>query len=101
MSSGQEDDMAEVHIQLFGGEQDGYRANIDLRSTAPEMFYIWRAIDNEAITLASGKKRMVLATKLAVLAYRLDDTIEIDEARTQLRYVRHAAADKKLSDPAM
>ncbi len=95
--------MAEVHIQLFGGEQDGYRANIDLRSKAPEMFYIWRAIDNEAITLASGKKRMVLATKLAVLAYRLDEETKADDdtARIQLRYVRHAAADKKLSDPAM
>lgn len=96
--------MAEVHIQLFGGEQDGYRANIDLRSQAPEMFYIWRAIDNEVITLASGKKRMVLATKLAVLAYRLDDetTPEDDNVRVQLRYVRHSAADKKqLSDPAM
>jgi hypothetical protein len=103
MSSGQEDDMAEVHIQLFGGEQDGYRANIDLRSKAPEMFYIWRAIDNEAITLASGKKRMVLATKLAVLAYRLDEETKADDdsARIQLRYVRHATADKKLSDPAM
>lgn len=92
--------MAEVSIQLFGGEQDGYRTNIDLRGDVPSTFFIWRAIDNEAITLATGKNRMVLADKLAVLAYRLDDDA-FQSNHTELRYVRHANADKKLSDPAM
>ena len=95
--------MAEVHIQLFGGEQDGYRTNIDLRGNVPEMFYIWRALDNDQIATAAGKQRMVLADKLAVLAYRLTG----DEPRPrvpggrELRYVRHAGSDKKLSDPAL
>ena len=89
--------MAEVSIQLYHGEQDGYRTNIDLRGDVPEFFYIWRAADNEQITGASGKKRMVLADRLAVLAYR----IEGDTDNRQLRYVRHAPADKKLSDPAL
>ena len=89
--------MAEVSIQLYHGEQDGYRTNIDLRGGVPELFYIWRAVDNEQITGASGKKRMVLADRLAVLAYR----IEGDAESPQLRYVRHAAADKRLADPAL
>jgi hypothetical protein len=92
--------MAEVSIQLFGGEQDGYRTTIDLRGDTPATFYIWRAIDNEAIALASGRKRMVLADKLAVLAYRLARD-EYQTSPTELRYVRHDAADKKLTDPAL
>lgn len=91
--------MAEVSIQLFGGEQDGYRTTIDLRSNAPKVFYIWKAIDSEQIAQASGKRRMVLADKLAVLAYRLDEGQE--DGSPELRYVRHAEADKRLSDPAV
>lgn len=91
--------MAEVQIQLFGGEQDGYRTTIDLRGDIPERFFIWRAADNEKIALATGKKRMVLADKLAVLAYRLDG--DEQTSTSELRYVRHAAADKKLADPAV
>ena len=89
--------MAEVQIQLFFGEQDGYRTNIDLRGSVPEMFYIWRAADSEKVSAATGKKRMVLADKLAVLAYKLD----CDPGDPQLRYIRHAPADKKLTDPAL
>ena len=89
--------MADKQIQLYFGEQDGYRTNVELRGGTPEMFYIWRAIDNETISLANGKKRMVLADRLAVLAYKLDG----DPDDIQLRYVRHADADKKLADPAL
>lgn len=89
--------MAEVNIQLWYGEQDGYRTNIDLRGSVPEMFYIWRACDNETVAKASGKQRMVLADKLAVLAYKLDG----DPEAPQLRYIRHAESDKKLADPAL
>jgi len=89
--------MAEVHIQLFGGEQDGYRTNIDLRGATPDMFYIWRACDNERVATASGKSRMVLADKLAVLAYKLDGR----PGRPELRYHRYAEADKKVTDPAL
>lgn len=92
--------MAEVSIQLFGGEQDGYKTTIDLRGDIPETFYIWRATDNETIALATGKKRMVLADRLAVLAYTLDDA-DAPAGNLELRYTRHAAADKKLSDPAV
>ena len=92
--------MAEVSIQLYGGEQDGYRTNIDLRGDVPATFYIWRASDNETISLASGRKRMVLADKLAVLAYRFADD-NGKNSTTELRYVRHAQADKKLADPAV
>jgi len=95
--------MAEVHIHLFGGEQDGYRTNIDLRGDVPKVFFIWRAADNDAISGASGKKRMVLADRLAVLAYRLTG----DESRPgvpgdrELRYERCSDSDKKLADPAL
>jgi hypothetical protein len=87
--------MAEVQIQLFGGEQDGYRTSIDLRGEIPGMFFIWRAADNEVIALASGRKRVLLADKLAVLAYRLADE-DSQTSTSELRYVRHAKADKKL-----
>jgi hypothetical protein len=95
--------MAEVHIQLFGGEQDGYRTNVDLRGEVPELFYIWRATDSEVIAMATGKKRMLLADKLAVLAYRLTEQKHRPGVpnETELRYVRHADADKKLADPAL
>lgn len=89
--------MAEVQIQLFGGEQDGYKTTIDLRGDVPMMFYIWRVADSEKIALATGKRRMVLADRLAVLAYRLVD----DDDQGELRYARHADADKKLPDPAV
>jgi hypothetical protein len=87
--------MAEVQIQLFGGEQDGYRTSIDLRGEIPGMFFIWRAADNEVIALASGRKRVLLADKLAVLAYRLADE-DSQTSTSELRYVRYAKADKKL-----
>lgn len=95
--------MAEVHIQLFGGEQDGYRTNVDLRSEAPEMFYIWRAADNDTIACSTGRDRTVLADRLAVLAYRLsgDDHRPGLPGERELRYRRHAEADKKLADPAL
>jgi hypothetical protein len=89
--------MADKQIQLDFGEQDGYRTNVELRGNTPEMFYIWRACDNDTISSAAGKKRMVLADRLAVLAYKLDG----DPGDAQLRYVRHAEADKKLTDPAL
>lgn len=92
--------MAEVHIQLFGGEQDGYRTSVDLRGKTPDMFFIWRACDNERIAIATGKKRMLLADRLAVLAYKLAGQASRPED-TELRYVRHATADKKLTDPAL
>jgi hypothetical protein len=92
--------MAEVSIQLFGGEQDGYRTSIDLRGDIPSTFFIWRAVDNETIALATGKKRMMLADKLAVLAYRLADR-DGQPSTAELRYVRRADADKKLADPAV
>ena len=92
--------MAEVHVHLFGGEQDGYRTNVDLRGDVPEMFFIWRACDSEQIATASGKKRMVLANKLAVLAYRLEDA-ENPDGKLELRYHRHADADKVYLDPAV
>lgn len=95
--------MAEVHIQLFGGEQDGYRTNIDLRGDVPEMFFIWRALDNEQIATANGKNRMVLADRLAVLAYRLtgDEHKPGVPGERELRYERCADSDKKLPDPAL
>lgn len=92
--------MAEVRIHLYGGEQDGYRTTIDLRGDIPEMFYIWRAVDSMTISLATGKNRMVLADRLAVLAYRLDDA-NAPDGNLELRYLRHAEADKKLPDPAL
>jgi hypothetical protein len=95
--------MAEVHIHLFGGEQDGYRTTVDLRGEVPGVFFIWRAADNEAISLASGRKRTQLADRLAVLAYRLTG----DEERPglpghrELRYERCRESDKNPADPTL
>lgn len=95
--------MAEVNIELFGGEQDGYRTTVDLRGAAPQVFYIWRAADTEKVTSATGKQRMVLADRLAVLAYRIDENScrNSGPGRPELRYTRHAEADKALADPAL
>lgn len=96
--------MAKVHIQLFGGEKDGYNVDIDLRTDKiPEMFYIWRGMDDEKIREARGTKRATLTNRLAVLAYVLDsDTIKdgIIGGR-EYRYRRCVEADKKLPDPAV
>lgn len=97
--------MTETHVQLFGGEQDGYRTNIELRGAAPEMFYIWPVASNDKIAKATGKDRMLLADRLAVLAYRLDESscrTDAPGSRAELHYLRHADADKKLAtDPAV
>lgn len=93
--------MAEVSIQLFGGEQDGYRVSLELRGVIPEFFYVWPVACNEKIAMATGKARTMLADKMAVLAYRLDDDIDPDDVPSELRYHRHAESDKKLNDPAL
>jgi hypothetical protein len=95
--------MAEAHVQLYGGEQDGYRTNIDLRGNTPAMFFIWRASDNETIALATGKKRMVLADRLAVLAYKFagEKPKPGVPGDRELRYLRHAESDKKVPDAAL
>lgn len=95
--------MANTYIQLFGGEQDGYRTCVDLRGEVPELFYIWPVADSEVIAMAAGRKRVLLADKLATLAYKL---VEHNyrpglPGNSELRYARHADADKKLGDPAL
>lgn len=93
--------MVEVPISLYGGEQDGYRTCIDLRGKTPDMFYIWRAADNDKIVAAKGKQRMVLADRLSVLAYRFDTTFAPVGDGPELRYIRHAEADKVLAPDAL
>jgi hypothetical protein len=95
--------MAEVHIHLFGGEQDGYRTTVDLRGEVPGVFFIWRAADNDAISAASGRKRTVLADRLAVLAYRLaaDGERTGTAGHRELRYERCPGSDKDPADPAL
>ena len=96
--------MAEVRVSLWGGEQDGYGTTIDLRTDGvPEYFYIWPVREDRTISDASGKKRMVLANKLATLAYAYHESREKEgvAGNRELIYRRCAKADKTLPDPAM
>ena len=96
--------MAEVRVVLYGGEQDGYGTTIDLRTAdVPEFFYIWPVCEDLKISGASGKKRMVLANKLATLAYEYHESREKEgvAGNRELIYKRKASSDKALADPAV
>lgn len=95
-----ENDENKVWVHLYGGEQDGYRRRIELKTKAPQKFFIWRAADEKRIDAAKGKERMVLQNKLAVMAYALFDDLDVNGER-ELRYKRLETADKALADPAV
>lgn len=95
-----DDDSDKVWIHLYGGEQDGFRRRIALKTKAPQKFYIWRVRDGQKIEAAKGKERMILQNRLATMAYELFDEAEVDGER-ELRYRRLESADKVAADPAL
>lgn len=89
-----------VWVHLYGGEQDGFRRKIELKTSAPKKFFIWHINDSAAIDAARGKERMVLQSRLAVMAYEQFDEVEIEEGNgviTEYRYRRCEASDKVAS----
>lgn len=93
-------DDGKVWIHLYGGEQDGWRKQIELRTVAPTKFYVWHVNDEKTIDTAKGKDRMVLQSRLATMAYERFDQVDID-GRTEYRYQRCETADKPVTNPAI
>lgn len=93
--------MPRVTIQLFGGEKDGHTTRVVTRGDLPpEVFYVWRNADDEKLHRLSATDRARVVRKLSVLAYRRDDNAappDID-GTPSYRYLRHAEADKAVSD---
>lgn len=95
-----EGDESKVWVHLYGGEQDGWRRQIELRSGVPTKFYVWHVDDEKIIEKAKGKDRMVVQSKLATMAYEKFDSIEV-EGKIEHRYRRLESADKVAADPAV
>ncbi|ACH62311.1 hypothetical protein SEA_TYKE_79 [Mycobacterium phage Tyke] len=98
-----DDDKVKVWVHLYGGEQDGWRRQIELGDTdpdrAPQMFYVCRIKDESKIAEAGSQTaRMALQNKLSQLAYELYDDVAIScaggRSERELRYRRLASADK-------
>lgn len=95
------DDVSDrVWVHLYGGEQDGFRLRIMLKTKPPKKFYIWHVNDAAKIDEMKGKDRMVIKNKLAVMAYELYDEVDLSGER-ELRYRRLESADKVAIDPAI
>lgn len=89
-----------VWVHLYGGEQDGFRRKIELKTKPPKKFFIWHVNDGVKIDEARGQMRMVLQNKLATMAYALFDEIEDGgEGLREYRYKRTESADKVTADP--
>lgn len=95
-----EDVADRVWVHLYGGEQDGFRRKIALRTKPPKKFYIWHVNDAARIDEMKGKERMILQNRLAVMAYELFDDVDLSGER-ELRYRRLESADKVAVDPAI
>ena len=93
--------MDQISIQLVGGEKDGWPDTIEVESgIRPEIVFIWPTqYDGRMKNVAGETARRVLADRLGILAYKFLDTIEKPGAMdgVEHRYVRHPAADKKLT----
>lgn len=95
------DDVADkVWVHLYGGEQDGFRRRIALRTRPPKKFYIWHVNDAAKIDEMKGKERMVIQNRLAVMAYELFDDVNLSGER-ELRYRRLESADKVAGNTAV
>jgi hypothetical protein len=91
--------MAEISIQLAGGEQDGFRDKLETDGGFPALVYVWRATDDEKMRRIEGDARKVLADRLGVLAYRYLGTVEKPElpGGVEFLYTRAPEMDKKLT----
>ncbi len=97
---GTEDNKVKVWVHLYGGEQDGFRCKIELKTKAPKKFFIWHVNDGAKIDEVRGQQRMVLKNKLATMAYELFDEIpDGGDGLKEYRYKRLESADKVTADP--
>lgn len=91
-----------VWVHLYGGEQDGFRRKISLKTKAPKRFFIWHVNDGAKIEEARGPARGVMQNRLATMAYELfDDVADGGEGLREYRYKRMESADKVVTDPAV
>lgn len=89
----------DVWVHLYGGEQDGWRKQIKLKTKVPKRFYIWHVKDEKTIEGVKGTDQKVLQSRLATMAYELYEDIS-EEGKRELRYRRLESADKPLANPA-
>src|SRR4051794_4171763 len=87
-----EPNVTKVWVQLYGGEQDGFRRRIVLKTLPPRRFYIWRIDDAPRIEVATGEQRIELQNKLATMAYEHFETVQLHDG-TEIRYRRLESAD--------
>jgi hypothetical protein len=93
-----------IHVELFGGEQDGYTADIETEGRWPNMFFVHRACDNQRISEARDPQlKRLLNDSLAILAYEFSKADPRDGVKggKVYRYDRCEARDRALSDPAV
>lgn len=95
-----EADANKVWVHLYGGEQDGFRRRIELKTKPPKKFYIWHVNDAKAIEELRGPARGTLQNKLATMAYELFDEVKVSGER-ELRYRRLESADKVADNPVV
>lgn len=94
-----------IYIQLFGGEQDGFEAELELESSLwPDTFYVYPVCRAGEIKDARDPElQALLVDNLSVLAYEFHSADPRDGVRGGkiYRYRRCESADKKLNDPAV
>lgn len=95
-----------IHIDLFGGEQDGweFKEFFTKSGRRPDVVYVHRACDTQRIKEAPSEElKSILTNSLAVLAYRFDKIKNKDGVTggKQYRYVRHPDADRSLKEPCL
>jgi len=98
------EDVAEkVWVHLYGGEQDGFRRRIALKTKPPKKFYIWHVNDGAKIEEVRGIQRSALQNRLATMAYELFEEVMVPDSNSMVqeyRYRRCESADKVAVDPA-
>lgn len=95
-----------IYVQLFGGEQDGFEAELELESGSrwPDRFYVYPVCRTGEIKDARNPElQKMLVDNLSILAYEFDSADPRDGVKGGkiYRYRRRESADKKLTDPAV
>ncbi|ACH62080.1 hypothetical protein MYRNA_72 [Mycobacterium phage Myrna] len=95
-----------IYVQLFGGEQDGFEAELELDhgSRWPDMFYVYPVCRTGEIKDARDPElQKLLVDNLSILAYEFHSADPRDGVRGGkiYRYRRCESADKALTDPAV
>jgi hypothetical protein len=88
--------MPKISVQLCGGEQDGWREQVEVDVHPPTLLFVWRNADDAKMAKAKGDARQALASKLGVLAYRFAGVHQVPEGQEYV-YNRWPQADKKMT----